>query len=69
MSQIAIKIEQGATNKRLLVEMDADRLERLASDFGLYNPAFVQSLEKAERDYRAGRVHRIASLRSLRGHA
>ena len=48
------------------MEMDANRLEKLASMFGMYNPDFLDSLERAERDVKAGRVYKLRSLRDLR---
>ena len=55
MSNIAIKISKNSKGKKLLVEIDANKLERLASNLGLYNPDFIKSVERAERDFRAGR--------------
>ena len=52
--------------KKILVEFDADKFERLAADFGFFGPDFIQSIERAEKDYRAGRVKKIRSLKSLR---
>lgn len=52
--------------RTLRIELDADKLERLAGNFGLFNPEFLDSLERAEADVRAGRVRRIASLKTLR---
>ncbi len=49
-------------NKKLVLELDADRLERLAAAFGFFNPDFLASVARAEADYRAGRTHRIRSL-------
>lgn len=48
------------------IEINADRFERLAAELGFFNPAFLESLERAEADVRAGRVRKIASLRELR---
>ena len=66
MSNISIKISPSLKSKKLLVEIDADKLERLASNLGLYNPEFVKSVGSAERDYRAGRSRTLTSLRKLR---
>lgn len=55
-----------ARPKRFIVEMDADKLERLAANLGFFNPDFVESLERAETDYQAGRVKKIKSLKVLR---
>lgn len=53
-------------NKKLVLELDADRLERLAANFGLFNPDFLASVSRAEADYRAGRTRRIKSLTEIR---
>ena len=66
MSHISIKINRKSKGKKLLVEIDANKLERLASNLGLYNPDFIRSLDKAERDFRVGRVRTLTSLRKLR---
>lgn len=56
-----IKLRQ----RKLLVEMDAAKFERLAADFGFFNPDFIKSLEFSEADEKAGRVKKIKSLASL----
>lgn len=66
MSNIAIKISPSSKGKKLLVEIDANKLERLASNLGLYNPDFIKSIELAERDFLAGRSRTLISLRKMR---
>lgn len=51
--------------RRIKVEFDADRLERLAANLGLFSPEFRQSLADAERDIRSGKTRPISSLRDL----
>lgn len=51
--------------RKIVVEMDADRLEKMAAVFGMFNPAFLEAVEQSERDYKAGRVRRVNSLREL----
>jgi hypothetical protein len=53
-------------NHRVLIEMDADRFEKLAADFGFFSKDFLKSLEQAEKDLKAGRVKKIQSLKELR---
>lgn len=53
-------------NHRVLIEMDADRFEKLAADFGFFSKDFLKSLEQAEKDVKAGRVRKIQSLKELR---
>jgi len=53
-------------NNRVLVEMNADRFERLAAEFGFFGKEFLKSLERAEKDVKAGRIRKIQSLKQLR---
>jgi len=53
-------------NHRVLIEMDADRFEKLAADFGFFSKDFLESLQQAEKDVKAGRVRKIRSLKELR---
>lgn len=53
-------------NNRVVVEMDAERFEKLAADFGLFSAEFLSSLGRAERDLKAGRLRKIESLKELR---
>ena len=46
--------------------IDAEKFERLAASFGLFNPDFLKSVNRAENDYHSGRTKKISSLRSLR---
>ena len=64
MNKLAVEIEKRKT--KIWVELDADKLERLANVLGFYNPDFLQSVERAERDYSAGKTKKITSLRALR---
>ena len=52
-------------SRKIIMEMDANRLERLAADFGMLNPDFLKAVEQSERDYKAGRFRKIKSLREL----
>ena len=61
-----ITIKTRSEGRRIVVELDADKFERLASNLGLYSPDFLRSIDRAEADYRAGRVRHVASLRDLR---
>ena len=55
-----------ARSRKIRIEVDADKFERLAADFGLFNPDFLRSVDQAEKDARAGRIKKIASLRDLK---
>ena len=68
MNSLAFTIKSKGSmrgGKKLVVEMDPDRLERLAANFGMLNPDFLKSLDRSERDYRMGRVRKIHSLQEL----
>jgi hypothetical protein len=52
-------------NNRVVVEMDAERFERLAADFGFFSQDFLASLARAERDKKAGQLTKIKSLRDV----
>lgn len=54
------------SGRKILVEMDADKFERLAANLGLFSLDFLKSLDRAERDYKLGRVKKIKSLKELR---
>lgn len=67
MNMLTLNIYPSPKNHgKFLVEIDADRLERLASVLGLYNPDFLESLARAEADEKAGRVKKLKSLKDLR---
>lgn len=51
--------------KKAVVELDADKFEKLAGIFGLFNPDFLKSVARAEKDIKAGRVREIKSLSSV----
>lgn len=61
---ITIKQKQNRS-RRATIELDADKFERLAGIFGLFNPEFLKSLDRAEKDYKAGRIFKIKSLKDL----
>lgn len=70
MHSIALTIKPRTAsrrNRKIVVEMDADRLEKLAAAFGMLNPDFLKSIHRAEEDYRRGRVYEVESLEELRG--
>ena len=59
-------IKTASVGKKIFIELDANRLESLASHLGFFNPDFLKSVDRAERDYRAGRVREVRSLSELR---
>ena len=63
MSSLELTIKK--RNHRVVVEMDADRFEKLAADFGFFSKDFLKSLERAEKDAKAGRTRKVQSLKEL----
>ena len=39
--------------------MNADEFEKLAAKFGFFNPEFLESIDKVEREYKAGKGKRV----------
>lgn len=67
MSSLSITIKPNmAGRKRVLVELDADKLERMAANFGFFGKDFLESIGRAEQDYRMGNFRKIKSLKALR---
>jgi len=67
MATLDVKIQPGAKRPRKIrVEMDTEEFERLAASLGLFGPGFLESLDRAEHDYRKKRTRRISSLKELR---
>ncbi|MFH1656579.1 MAG: hypothetical protein ABH956_02270 [Candidatus Nealsonbacteria bacterium] len=65
MSQFTIEIKPKASGK-VLIEMDAEKFERLAASLGLFNSEFLESLDRVEKDCKEGKVEKIKSLKELR---
>ena len=67
MASLTITIKPRVNHsKKISVEMDADKFEKLVTSLGFFSDEFLQSLEKAENDYKAGRIKKIKSLKELR---
>ena len=67
MDSLTITIKPKINHSRkILVEMDANKFERLAANLGFFSPEFLKSLNQSEKDYEAGRVKKIKSLKELR---
>ena len=67
MNDIVFKIKKSQTKpKKITVIFDADKFERVAANFGLFRPEFLDSLDRAESDLKRGRFKKIKSLASLR---
>ena len=65
ISTITIKQKSGAS-KKVLVEIDVNRFERLVADLGFFSKDFLKSLSRAEKDYKEGNIKTTKSLKSLR---
>ena len=67
MSSLTITIKpQTNRTRKILVEMDAEKFEKLAASLGFFNPEFLKSLQRAKKDFKAGRFTKIKSLKELR---
>lgn len=64
--EVKIKPKRLNSSKKFLVEIDAEKLERLAAVLGLFSSNFLESLDKAEKDYKASRTKKIKNLKALR---
>lgn len=53
-------------SRKILVEIDADKFERLAADLGLFSSGFLKSLERSDKDYKTGRIKKIKSLKEIK---
>lgn len=67
MASITIKVKPyKSRTRKVLIEMDANKFERLAANLGFFNPEFVISLDQAESDIKTKRINKIKSLKDLR---
>lgn len=65
MNPLTITIKPLVNNRKIFVEMNAEKFERLAASLGFFNPEFLNSLDQAEKDYKAGRIKEIKSFKEL----
>ncbi len=63
---IRMKVRKDNKERTVSVSFDANRFERVAAEFGMFNKSFLQSIDRAERDIRAGRITSVGSLKELR---
>jgi hypothetical protein len=61
-----ITVERKPKSKRIIVEIDADKLERLAASLGLLSSSFLDSISRSEKEIALGKTKRLCSLRELR---
>lgn len=60
-----ITIKKGKAPQKILVEIDADKFERLAANLGFFGKDFLKALGRSLKDETAGRVRKISSLKEL----
>jgi len=63
MGSLALTIKSG---QKIVIEMDANKFEKLAASFGFFGQGFIKSLNRAEKDCRLKRTKKINSLKELR---
>ena len=61
-----ITVVRKPKSKRIIVEIDADKLERLAASLGLFSSSFLDSISRSEREIALGKTKRLRNLRELR---
>jgi len=67
MASLTLTIGSQVKNpKKILVEMDFEKFERLVANLGFFNQDFLKSVDLAEKDYKNGRIKKIRSLGELR---
>ncbi len=66
MASLNMQFSSQGTARDVLVKINADQFERLAATFGFFNPEFLKSLQRAEKDIKQGRTRKIKSLKDLR---
>ena len=60
-----ITILQKPNLKKIRVDIDLDKWERLADIFGFYKPEFLQVLEQSIKESKTGKITQIESLKEL----
>jgi hypothetical protein len=61
-----ISVERKPKSKRIVVEIDAEKLERLAASLGLFGSSFLDSISRSEKEIALGKTKRLRNLRELR---
>lgn len=65
MVSLNITIKQGKKLNKKIVEFDVGQFERLAAALNMFNPDFLKSLARSEKDYKEGRFRKLKSLKDL----
>lgn len=58
-------IQQKTNGRKIIVEMDIDKFEKLAADLGFFQPEFIKSVDRAEREIIQKKTKRLRSLKDL----
>lgn len=61
-----ITVERKPKSKRIIVKIDADKLERLAASLGLFSSSFLDSVSRSEKEIALHKSKRLHNLRELR---
>jgi hypothetical protein len=61
-----ITVERKPKSKRIIVEIDADKLERLAASLGLFSSSLLDSISRSEKEISLGKTKRLRNLGELR---
>ena len=62
---VTVTKKKKAGKATFTVEFDADRFEQVAAALGMFSDDFLASIDRAEADIQAGRVHKVDSLKDL----
>lgn len=65
MSTTAMQFKISRKPKTISVEFSAEQFERVASVFGMFNPDFLESLDRSEAQLRRGQTRKVKSLEEL----
>ena len=58
-------IRQETNGRKVVVEMDIDKFEKLAADLGFFQPEFLKSVDRAEREIVQKKTKRLRGLKDL----
>ena len=65
MASIQLNLKS-SNDSKLLIELDANKFERLLADFGYFNDDFLKSVDQAEKEVKSGKTKKLRSLKSVR---
>lgn len=59
-------IQQKTNSRKIIVEMDIDKFEKLAAGLGFFQSEFLKSVARAEREIVQKKTRGLRSLKDLR---